>query len=61
MSASEIGIIGMGVMGRSLAKNAAGKGICLSVYNRMTEAEKEVIPTLLQAYFQNEHTRGFMK
>jgi len=48
MSASEIGIIGMGVMGRSLAKNAAGKGIRLSVYNRMTDAEKEVIPTLLQ-------------
>lgn len=38
---SEFGIIGMGVMGKSLALNMAGKGISLSIYNRHV-ADKEV-------------------
>lgn len=45
---SQWGIIGMGVMGRSLAKNALSKGIATSVYNRSTEEEKEVIPNFLK-------------
>ena len=37
------GIIGMGVMGRSLAKNLVRNGYDASVYNRYTEAEKDQI------------------
>jgi 6-phosphogluconate dehydrogenase len=46
-SLSQFGIIGMGVMGRSLAKNALSKGISVSVFNRYNETEKEVIPQFL--------------
>ena len=45
---TNFGIIGMGVMGRSLAKNIAGNGFSLSIYNRLTEAEKHVIPNFLK-------------
>lgn len=48
-SLSQFGIIGMGVMGRSLAQNLVNNGISLSVYNRPIEAEKEVIPSLLSS------------
>ncbi len=44
MKESQLGIIGMGVMGKSLALNALDKGLSVSVYNRDTLAEKEVIP-----------------
>lgn len=46
---SQLGIVGMGVMGRSLAKNALSKGYAVSVFNRYTEAEKEVVPKLLES------------
>ena len=32
--ASDLGIIGLGVMGTSLARNFASKGIQLSIFNR---------------------------
>lgn len=38
---AEFGIVGLGVMGKSLALNIAGKGISLSAYNRHIE-DKEV-------------------
>ncbi len=38
---SQLGLIGLGVMGKSLSKNILSKGIHLSVYNRQV-AEKEV-------------------
>ena len=47
MNQSQWGIIGMGVMGRSLAKNALQKNHTVSVYNRNTPSEKDVIPNLL--------------
>ena len=34
---SQIGLLGLGVMGRSLAKNFASKGIRVAVYNRQVE------------------------
>ncbi|MEZ4857678.1 MAG: NADP-dependent phosphogluconate dehydrogenase [Flavobacteriaceae bacterium] len=58
MKLSEFGIIGMGVMGRSLAKNILRNGYSLSVYNRDTEAEKNIIPNLLSEV-QNEQLHGF--
>ncbi|GAB5399520.1 MAG: NADP-dependent phosphogluconate dehydrogenase [Aureisphaera sp.] len=48
MTKSEIGIIGLGVMGRSLAKNALSKGFHVSVYNRWTETEKDIVPDFVK-------------
>lgn len=41
ISKSEIGLIGLGVMGKSLALNLASRGINISVYNRQVK-DKEV-------------------
>ncbi|NEU09650.1 decarboxylating NADP(+)-dependent phosphogluconate dehydrogenase [Flavihumibacter sp. R14] len=43
MNAFEFGLIGLGVMGKSLALNLAGKGISISVYNRHVEGREEGI------------------
>lgn len=40
---SEFGLIGLGVMGKSLAQNIAGKDIRLSVYNRHVPGKEEFI------------------
>ncbi len=40
---SEFGLIGLGVMGKSLSRNIASKGIVLSVYNRHIEGLEEDI------------------
>jgi 6-phosphogluconate dehydrogenase len=40
---SELGLIGLGVMGKSLARNFANKGIQLSVYNRHVSGKEEHI------------------
>ena len=47
---AQLGIVGMGVMGRSLAKNAVSKGIDTAVYNRASEGEEHIIPQLLSDY-----------
>ena len=44
---SEFGIIGMGVMGRSLALNLAGKGVRLSIYNRHVAGIEERVAQLI--------------
>lgn len=40
---STLGIIGMGVMGKSLARNAGAKGIALSLYNRFEKGNEEQV------------------
>lgn len=40
---SDFGIIGLGVMGKSLALNMAGKGIRLSLYNRYVKGQEEKV------------------
>ncbi len=40
---SSVGLIGLGVMGKSLALNFASKGIKISVYNRHSEGKEEDI------------------
>jgi 6-phosphogluconate dehydrogenase len=40
---SETGVLGLGVMGTNLARNIAGKGISLSVFNRYMEGLEENI------------------
>ncbi|MBX2827351.1 MAG: NADP-dependent phosphogluconate dehydrogenase [Flavobacteriaceae bacterium] len=48
MTKSEVGIIGLGVMGGSLAKNMISKGFSVSVYNRYTDTEKDIVPNFLK-------------
>lgn len=43
-----LGIIGLGVMGKSLALNAAEKGISVSVYNRASEGEEYIVRDFLE-------------
>lgn len=56
---SEFGIIGLGVMGKSLALNLASKGVKLSVYNRNIPGKEEnIAQNLVQEYPQYE-LQGF--
>ncbi len=41
----QLGIIGLGIMGKSLSRNFAGKGVTLSLYNRFVEGKEENIAT----------------
>lgn len=52
---SEIGLIGLGVMGKSLALNMARNGIALSVFNRHVEGKEE----LVAERFVNTHANSF--
>ncbi|MCF7905966.1 NAD(P)-binding domain-containing protein, partial [Candidatus Gracilibacteria bacterium] len=45
MKQAHIGIIGLGVMGGSLARNIAGKGYTVSVYNRTTQRTNTFLKT----------------
>ncbi|MDC8004230.1 NADP-dependent phosphogluconate dehydrogenase [Aureisphaera galaxeae] len=57
MLKSDIGIIGLGVMGRSLAKNMLSKDFSVSAYNRWTEAEKDIVPNFLKD--ASDNAQGF--
>lgn len=48
MMKNSLGIIGLGVMGKSLALNAAEKGISVSVYNRASEGEEFIVQNFLE-------------
>ena len=48
----EFGLIGLGVMGKSLCRNLAGKGFHLSLYNRFIPVTEENVATA----FIGEHT-----
>lgn len=57
---SALGIIGMGVMGKSLARNAASKGIRLSVYNRhMPGTEEKVAEQSVATYPEMKDAKPF--
>jgi 6-phosphogluconate dehydrogenase len=43
---SDFGLIGLGVMGKSLALNIAGKGVKLSVFNRFVKNKEEKVAEL---------------
>ena len=48
MPKSKFGVIGLGVMGKSLSLNIMGKGIPLSVYNRNTPGEETIVSDFLE-------------
>ena len=43
MHKSEFGVIGLGVMGKSISLNIAENGFSTSVYNRVCESEENVV------------------
>lgn len=47
-SKAELGIFGLGVMGKSIALNALGKGISVAVFNRSEGDEAQIIPNFLK-------------
>ncbi len=51
MKKSEIGLIGLGVMGKSLSRNIAGRGFLMSVYNRHIDGSEENVAI----DFKNQH------
>ena len=46
-NSSKFGLIGLGVMGKSLALNLAGKGTTVSIYNRHVAGKEEGIAKAL--------------
>ncbi|MGL1889955.1 MAG: decarboxylating NADP(+)-dependent phosphogluconate dehydrogenase, partial [Reichenbachiella sp.] len=54
MNKSEIGLIGLGVMGKSLALNIANNGFELSVYNRSVKGVEENVAS----NFESQHSEG---
>lgn len=55
----DIGIIGMGVMGKNLARNMAGKGFHLALYNRRVPGKEENVATDFIASFELRDAAGF--
>ncbi len=53
---AEIGIIGMGVMGRNLARNIARNSFSVSLYNRRVEEEEEEVAFQLTQQFEELNT-----
>lgn len=57
---SELGLVGLGVMGKSLARNFARNGFKLSLYNRhVDKQEVEVAKNFLQQYPELKSALGF--
>lgn len=48
MRKSDIGIYGLGVMGKNLALNLEEKGFRLSIFNRMAPGEETIIPNFME-------------
>lgn len=59
MHKSFFGVIGLGVMGKSLALNIAEKGFSLSVYNRKEEGENEIVTNFIHENENFKDLQGF--
>ena len=51
LSMQEFGLIGLGVMGKSLSRNFASKGIKLSLYNRYVQNKEEKVAQIFVAQY----------
>lgn len=58
MNKTSFGVIGLGVMGKSLALNILDKGHSLSVYNRLAEGEETLVSDFLQNS-DSQNLQGF--
>lgn len=62
MSNSEFGLYGLGVMGKSLSRNLAGKGFSLSLYNRHVDGlEEKVAENFVSEFPELSSSKGFDK
>lgn len=59
MKKSQIGVVGLGVMGKNLALNLEEKGNRVSVYNRISEGEKHIVPAFLENAGKEKSFAGF--
>ena len=56
----QLGLIGLGVMGKSLSRNFASKGVTLSLYNRFVKGKEENIAIdFIQSYPELSEATGF--
>jgi 6-phosphogluconate dehydrogenase len=56
----EFGLVGLGVMGKSLARNLAGKGFKLALYNRYVKnIEEHIAEKFVENYTELENCAGF--
>lgn len=56
LNTSELGLIGLGVMGTSLARNIADKGFAISIFNRHVAGKEEGIAQKAAAKYPELHT-----
>jgi 6-phosphogluconate dehydrogenase len=57
---NKFGLIGLGVMGKSLARNLAGKNFRLSLYNRFVkDSEEKVAENFIKEFHELENCTGF--
>jgi 6-phosphogluconate dehydrogenase len=60
MKKSEFGLVGLGVMGKSLARNLARNGVKLSVFNRfVAKKEENIAHNFIQGYPELDKAEGF--
>jgi len=56
----QLGLIGLGVMGKSLSRNFASRGISLSLYNRHVAGEEENVATdFIDSYYELADAAGY--
>ncbi|MBT8221449.1 MAG: NADP-dependent phosphogluconate dehydrogenase, partial [Bacteroidia bacterium] len=57
---SDLGIIGLGVMGRNLSRNFGRNGFRLSLYNRRVEGlEEDIALSLIEQFEELKSAAGF--
>ena len=57
---SEFGVVGLGVMGKSLSMNLVDKGVYLSVFNRhIAGKEEDIAKNFVQTHAKGNHLLGF--
>ena len=56
---ADIGLIGLGVMGRNLALNFESKGWTVAVYNRTTPPEEKVVDNFINGDAKGKNITGF--
>jgi 6-phosphogluconate dehydrogenase len=60
LSKSDFGVVGLGVMGKSLARNFANKGVSLSLFNRhVAGKEEQVAQKSIEVYPELKLAKGF--
>ncbi|MEO1029985.1 MAG: NADP-dependent phosphogluconate dehydrogenase [Bacteroidota bacterium] len=59
MKKTDFGLIGLGVMGKSISLNIADNGFSISVYNRTEDGEAHVVKTFIEKNNTHNNIQGF--